>query len=174
MKPYWQWTGLPARKLLLTGTLLLWPSPEVMASPASFVQAIPAPLAAESLATADPAMARLLADYFLLMHTQDLQLYDQVFHPRSHLYGFMQGQLNERSAADYRAQLAERASPRTQGFERAEQVLWVDYLSDDLALVKVRLSLYGNTMVDYLNLVKTDGEWRIISKLWARANDEPG
>ncbi|MCC5853748.1 MAG: nuclear transport factor 2 family protein [Alkalimonas sp.] len=117
-------------------------------------------------------MAKLLADYFLLLHTQDLQLYDRVFHHRANLYGSVQGQLNERSASDYRMQLAERASPQERGFERAEQVLWVDYLSDDLALVMVQLSLYGQTMVDYLNLVNVDGEWRIISKLWARAAED--
>jgi hypothetical protein len=40
----------------------------------------------------------------------------------------------------------------------------LDILSDEMALVKVQLRLFDNIMVDYLNLMKIDGHWIIVSK----------
>jgi len=62
-----------------------------------------------------------------------------------------------------------RASPESGDFPRRDEVLMIDVLAPDMALAKVRLRLFDNIMVDYLNLMKIDGQWQIVSKLFYRA-----
>jgi hypothetical protein len=61
-----------------------------------------------------------------------------------------------------------RKSPVEMGSGRKDEVVFLDILSDTMAFAKVRLQLFDNIMVDYLNLVKVDGNWSIVSKLFYR------
>ncbi|MNF19128.1 putative lumazine-binding protein [compost metagenome] len=42
----------------------------------------------------------------------------------------------------------------------------IDVMSPEMAMVKVRLRLFDNVMVDYLNVMKVDGRWMIVAKLF--------
>jgi hypothetical protein len=42
----------------------------------------------------------------------------------------------------------------------------IDQLSDTMAVAKVQLQMFGGIMQDYLNLIKLDGKWWIIAKLY--------
>jgi len=111
----------------------------------------------------------LLKDYFDVLQTQDLNKFDQVFHPGSVLYSAQDGQLTVRPFAEYRAMVQGRQSPQGGGFARLDEVLMIDVMSPEMAMVKVRLRLFDNIMVDYLNLMKVDGRWTIFSKLFHKA-----
>lgn len=74
-----------------------------------------------------------------------------------------------RPRPEYRAMVQGRASPQSGGFPRDDEILMIDVLSPDMALAKVRLRLFDNTMVDYLNLMKIDGRWCIVAKHFHRA-----
>ena len=51
-------------------------------------------------------------DYFEVMHHQDLDLFDRVFHPQSSLYSIRNGELDIRPCAVYREQLSQAEQQR--------------------------------------------------------------
>ena len=119
----------------------------------------------------DVGIITLLDNYFELMHSQDMNLFDQVFHEASSLFGVPEGTLNIRSAAVYKEQMLNRQSPAEKGEARRDEILFVDQLNDTHAVARVQLEMMGGVMQDYLSLLKIDGKWIIIAKTWARVAD---
>jgi hypothetical protein len=120
---------------------------------------------------ADPAIQQFIQDYFDVMHFQDMDLFDRVFHTECVLYSAQTGELNIRPYSIYREAVANRQSPAELGNARDDRVLMFDQVSPTLALVKPQLQMFGGVMQDYLNLVFLDGQWWIISKLWEKVGD---
>ena len=120
---------------------------------------------------ADPAIQQFIQDYFDVMHFQDMDLFDRVFHKECVLYSAQTGELNIRPYSVYREAVANRQSPAELGNARDDSVLMFDQVSPTLALVKPQLQMFGGVMQDYLNLIFLDGQWWIISKLWERVGD---
>ena len=120
---------------------------------------------------ADPAIQQFIQDYFDVMHFQDMDLFDRVFHTECVLYSAQTGELNIRPYSIYREAVANRQSPAELGNARDDRVLMFDQVSPTLALVKPQLQMFGGVMQDYLNLVFLDGQWWIISKLWEKVAD---
>ena len=109
-----------------------------------------------------------LNDYFNVLQNQDLTLFDKVFHEGSVLYSAQDGAVVVRPKAEYRQMLQGRASPESGKFPRMDEILMIDVMSPEMAVVKVRLRLFDNIMVDYLNVMKIDGCWTIFSKHFHR------
>ena len=120
---------------------------------------------------ADPAIQQFIQDYFDVMHFQDMDLFDRVFHTECVLYSAQTGELNIRPYSIYREAVANRQSPAELGNARDDRVLMFDQVSPTLAIVKPQLQMFGGVMQDYLNLVFLDGQWWIISKLWEKVGD---
>ncbi|MFM1950593.1 MAG: hypothetical protein RL418_280 [Actinomycetota bacterium] len=114
----------------------------------------------------DIGIIKLLDDYFEVIHAQDLELFDQVFHKDCCLYGVQDNAPVLRPYALYREQVAGRQSPKELGNPRQDEILEIDQISDTMAWAKVQLQMFGGVMQDYLNLIKVDGKWWIIAKLY--------
>ena len=112
-----------------------------------------------------------LANYFEAMHSQDMEKFDSVFHPSVTLYSAQGNELVLRPHALYREQVLNRQSPKELGNPRNDQVLMIDVMSESMALAKVQLQMFGGIMQDYLNLVKIDGHWWIIAKLYEKVGE---
>ncbi|HDR9512258.1 hypothetical protein C5615_38645 [Burkholderia cepacia] len=110
-----------------------------------------------------------LKKYFDVLQNQDLALFDRVFHRDCVLYSQQDGVTIVRPLPEYRKMVEGRKSPQEGGFARHDEIVMIDMLSSDMALAKVRLRLFDNIMVDYLNLMKIDGRWQIVAKLFHRA-----
>lgn len=119
----------------------------------------------------DPGIKKLMDDYFDVMHFQDMNLFDKVFHKECVLYSAQGGQLSIRPYAVYREAVATRKSPHELGETRNDKVLKIDQISPTLALVKPQLTMFGGLMQDYLNIVFLDGQWWIMAKMWERVGD---
>lgn len=119
----------------------------------------------------DVGIITLLDNYFELMHTQDMSLFDQVFHENSSLFGVPDGSYNIRTSSFYKDQMKNRQSPAEKGEARRDEILFVDQLNENLAVARVQLEMMGGVMQDYLSLLKVDGHWIIIAKTWARVGD---
>jgi hypothetical protein len=119
----------------------------------------------------NPEIQNLIDDYFEVIHAQDMELFDRVFHPSCCLYSAQGGELVLRPYAVYREQVANRQSPQELGNTRRDQVLMVDQISDTLALVKVQLEMFGGVMQDYLNIVYLEGKWVVMAKMYERVGD---
>ena len=114
----------------------------------------------------DPGIQTLLDNYFELMHTQNMSLFDKVFHKDSSLYSSENDEIVIRPADFYRGQMEARTSPQDSGNARRDEVLLVDQISPEVALAKVQLEMFGGVMQDYLSLLHVDGSWFVISKLY--------
>ena len=111
----------------------------------------------------------LFKDYFDTLYTQDLALFDRVFHDGAVLYSQQDGQTVVRPFAEYRRILQGRAAPAEKNVPRDETVLMIDRLSDSMAVAKVRLRLFDNIMEDHLSIMKTGKGWQIFAKVFYRA-----
>ena len=109
-----------------------------------------------------------LADYFEVLQTQDMALFDRVLHQDCVLYSQQDGQLVVRPFAAYREMVQGRQSPASGAYPRGEQILLLDVLSPTMALVKVRLRQFDHIMEDHLNLMLHQGRWMIFAKHFYR------
>jgi hypothetical protein len=120
----------------------------------------------------DSGIQTLLDNYFELMFSQNMDLFDKVFHPDSTLYSAQGGAgLSLRPCEVYREQMLGRQSPKELGEARRDEVLMVDQISPTLALAKVQLEMFGGVMQDYLNLVYLDDQWWVMAKMWEKVGD---
>ena len=119
----------------------------------------------------DVGIITLLDNYFDVIHEQDMDLFDEVFHKNCCLYSGQGNELVIRPYEVYREQVANRQSPRELGNKRRDHIVFVDQLSDSLAIARVQLEMFGGVMQDYLNLVKLDGKWWVMAKLYERIGD---
>lgn len=104
--------------------------------------------------------------YFRALHGCDVTLLDSVFHPASTLFDVDEGVVTVDPYPAWREVVAHRASPASAGQERDEQVLGVDWLSDDAASVRVRLLVLSEVFVDHLSFVRGADGWQIVAKVW--------
>lgn len=116
-------------------------------------------------------IARLVDDYFELMHYQDMEIFDRVFHPDSVLYGVVEGELSIRPCSVYREAVLSRQSPAELGNPRRDVVLAFDQISPTLALLKMQLEMFGGVMQDYLNLSFLDDQWWVVAKMWEKVGE---
>ena len=119
----------------------------------------------------DPAIIKLIDDYFEVMHFRNMELFDKVFHKNCALYSTQTGELNLRPYEIYREAVANRQSPAELGNARNDIVLDFDQVSGTLAWVKPQLEMFGGVMQDYLNIVFLDGQWWIMAKMWEKVAD---
>lgn len=119
----------------------------------------------------DPAIIKLMDDYFDVMHFQNMELFDKVFHKNCALYSTQTGELSLRPYDIYREAVANRKSPSELGNARRDMVLDFDQVSSTLAWVKPQLEMFGGVMQDYLNIVFLDGQWWIMAKMWEKVAD---
>ncbi|MEN9970292.1 MAG: hypothetical protein RLZZ229_500 [Actinomycetota bacterium] len=120
---------------------------------------------------ADSAIKQLITNYFEVLHFQDMQLFDKVFHKDCVLYSAQGGELSIRPYAVYREAVANRQSPAELGNARRDEVLMFDQISPTLALVKPQLEMFGGVMQDYLNIVFLDGQWWVMAKMWEKVGE---
>lgn len=121
--------------------------------------------------TIDIGIIKLLDDYFEVIHAQDMDLFDQVFHEQCCLYSAQGGELVLRPYAIYREQVANRKSPKELGNARRDEIILIDQISPTLALAKVQLEMFGGVMQDYLNLVNLDGKWWVMAKMYEKVGE---
>jgi hypothetical protein len=107
-----------------------------------------------------------MQDYFDVMYECDMNKFDRVFHPSCSLFTSFNGELTIRPFAQYRAEMLVRTPPKSLGLAREDRVLTLDALSPEIALAKVHVRIHEKRFVDNLNLLKLEGSWRIVAKIY--------
>jgi hypothetical protein len=113
-------------------------------------------------------VTHLAQQYFELVFTNDLALFDQVFDPAAQLYSLTDGQLVVRTCAQYREILRARTPPRSVGSPREDELIQIDLASPTQALLKLKVRISEMVFIDYLTLLKLEQGWRIVSKIYHR------
>lgn len=121
-------------------------------------------------------LAQAMELYFDGFYEGDVETLKKVFHPDCHLISGTGGSLaNDPMEAVY-ARVRGRAKPSVAGQARYDRILSIDLAGPETALVTCRIALEPKLYTDYLNFVKLDGTWRIVSKVytWVLVEDAAG
>lgn len=112
---------------------------------------------------------KALQFYFDVMYECDLEKFDWVFHPTSSLFTMKNGGFNLRPFALYRAEIATRTPPKSVSQPRVDEILQIGVLSPEIAFAQVRVRIFEKIFVDNLNLLKFEGRWMIVAKIFHHA-----
>ena len=112
----------------------------------------------------DEAGARAAVNHYLAGHAiGSPDEFRAAFHPKAMLYWNRDGAFAERTSADYIAGAPGKPAPDEAQRRRAIESLDV---TGNAAMAKVVLDYPSVKFTDYLSLVKADGEWRIVNKIF--------
>ena len=93
----------------------------------------------------------------------------EAFHPEAKLFFNRDGKFNQLTSAEYIARAS--GKPADDEAQRKRRIDFVD-VTGDAAVAKITLEYPGVTLTDYMSLIKVDGEWRIVNKIF-HANRQP-
>ncbi|WP_342249542.1 nuclear transport factor 2 family protein [Sphingomonas sp. OTU376] len=113
----------------------------------------------------DEAGARAAVNHYLAGHaTGSAAEFSAAFHPKAMLYWNRDGAFAERTLADFIAAAAT-GKPAADEAQRKRSIESLD-VTGNVGMAKVVLDYPAVRFVDYLSLVKADGEWRIVNKIF--------
>jgi hypothetical protein len=122
--------------------------------------------ASPALAQADSEEAAIRAalEHYLVGHaTGDSAHHAMVFHDVANLYWIRDGELATRTSADDIAGAP--GEPAEDEAERRREITMVD-VTGDAAVAKIVLDYPDALLTDYMSLLKIDGEWKIVNKIF--------
>jgi len=99
--------------------------------------------------------------YFDALHHADVDRLQTIFHPDA----WLKTPNSRRSLDRWLTDVATRPIPAELGHARKYQILSLDLVRDQ-AMVKVNCPLFEHNYVDFLGLLKEQGEWRIVNKMY--------
>lgn len=116
--------------------------------------------------TVQAQITQLLQRYFDLLYYCDLGLFDTVFHPLAIYVCADETPLLYRTMPEYRAVLAGRQSGAARQEPRYDQIDSIDVAGGNTALAQVRCAIGQRRYTDLLSLVRSEGRWYIMAKVF--------
>ncbi len=101
-------------------------------------------------------------DYFEGLHHADINKLQRIFHPDAYL----KAPGIRRSVTQWLHLVSQREVPAQQGAACDYRLLSVDIVSEQ-AMVKLLCPLLGRTYIDFLGLLKENGQWLVVNKMYA-------
>jgi hypothetical protein len=147
---------MPRRLVLSLASVLLAP----------VALAAQAPAAPASSDPEEPGIRRALEHYLAGHATGDGAHHRAAFHPVANLYFVRGDTVATRTGADYIAGAPGRPAPDEA--QRRRRILAIDR-TGDAAMAKIELDYPTAVLTDYMALLKTGGEWRIVNKIFTTA-----
>ncbi|MGY8997255.1 MAG: nuclear transport factor 2 family protein [Alphaproteobacteria bacterium] len=105
----------------------------------------------------------VLETYFGGLYHADIERLGIAFHPKAIYATADEIPLLYRTMDEYFPVVAKRVSPASRDEPRRDAI---DFAGDNTAFARVRCSIGTKDFVDFLTLVRTDGTWRIIAKVF--------
>jgi hypothetical protein len=112
------------------------------------------------------AIERVLQDYFDGLHHSDTARLARVFHPRALYATASGGSLTALSMDEYFPVVDRRPSPASRGDARADRIVTIEFAGPGTAWARVECQILPKRFVDLLTLVKVDGRWQVIAKVF--------
>lgn len=117
-------------------------------------------------ATDYSAIVEVLKDYYDALYRCDSALLAQVFHPSAQYFTASSGELLHLDMDTYFPIVEQRISPKSAGESYGFLIDSIEFVGDVTALARMRSSLFAKDYIDLLALIKIDGKWQIISKVF--------
>ncbi|MDJ1156693.1 nuclear transport factor 2 family protein [Chelatococcus sp. SYSU_G07232] len=108
----------------------------------------------------------VLQEYFDALHFCDVDKLQRVFHPKAIYATADETPLLYRTMEEYVPVVAARQSPASHNEARRDHVDAIELAGENTAVARVRCSIGQRDFVDFLSMVRTDGRWRIIAKVF--------
>jgi hypothetical protein len=112
------------------------------------------------------AIAAVLGTYFDGLYNSDTRALAQAFHPQAQYVCVTDGTLLYRDMADYFPVVDARPSPASRGEMRRDEIVSVDFAGPVTARAVVRCAIGSRRFTDFLTLIRLEGRWQIISKVF--------
>jgi len=103
----------------------------------------------------------LLHDYFDGLYEGDVTKLRNIFHDDA----WLKGNNYRKSRDEWLAAVATRPIPKDEGMNYGFKVISLDIV-DDQAMAKVDVPLLAAHFIDFLGLLKEDGTWKIVNKMY--------
>lgn len=107
------------------------------------------------------AVQAVVQGYLRGLHRADVATLRELFHP----HACLQAPGVRRSLDEWLNAVATRPVPQQQGAVYAGKILAVEVINEQ-AMVKAECPLFEHCYVDFLGLLKEDGRWRIVNKMY--------
>lgn len=108
---------------------------------------------------------KTLRVYFDGLYEGDTSKLGEAFHPLSHLYSVSaDGAPADLPRADWFKMVESRPSAKSQGSERRDRIVSIDFSGPATAFAKVECQIPPRYFTDYLTLLKIGGRWQVIAK----------
>lgn len=112
------------------------------------------------------AVCGVLQTYFDALYFCDTEKLAEVFHPKAVYATADETPLLHRTMEEYVPVVAARRSPASRNEPRKDFVDAIEFAGGNTAFVRARCSIGDRDFVDFLTLVRVDGTWRIIAKVF--------
>ncbi|MGZ8378360.1 MAG: nuclear transport factor 2 family protein [Gemmatirosa sp.] len=123
-----------------------------------------APLAAQAPSDPEEPAIRAALEHYLAGHaTGDGAHHRAAFHKVANLYFVRGDSVATRTGADYIAGAP--GKPAADEAQRRRRIVMIDR-TGDAAVAKVELDYPNAVLTDYMALLKSGGEWRIVNKIF--------
>ncbi len=111
-------------------------------------------------------VVKALGDYFDGLHHGDVARLRRVFHPQAHYFCATDGTLLHLGMDQYFPVVEKRPSPASQGHARTDRILSIEFAGPVTGFAKLECSIPSKAFIDFLTLVKLEGRWQIVSKVF--------
>ncbi len=108
----------------------------------------------------------VLQTYFDGLYHSDTGRLRQVFHPQAQYVTVTDGTLLYRDMDTYFPVVDARPSPASKGEVRRDQIVSIDFAGPVTARAVLHCAIGTRLFTDFLTLIKFDGRWQIISKVF--------
>ncbi|MEP5762887.1 MAG: nuclear transport factor 2 family protein [Litoreibacter sp.] len=112
------------------------------------------------------AVVSVVKTYFDGLYHADIELLGSVFHPKAIYATADETPLLHRTMDEYFPVVAKRTSPASQGEPRRDVIEAIDFAGDNTAFARLRCSIGTKDFIDFLTIVRTDGKWKIMAKIF--------
>ena len=112
------------------------------------------------------AVTGVLETYFDGLYHADTDKLTIAFHPQAIYATADEVPLLYRMMDEYFSVVEKRESPASRAEPRRDTIDAIEFAGDNTAFARVRCSIGTRDFIDFLTLVRTDGAWRIIAKVF--------
>lgn len=112
------------------------------------------------------AVIGVLGTYFDGLYHADTDRLAIVFHPKAIYATADEVPMLYRTMDEYFPVVAKRESPASRNEPRRDVIESIEFAGDNTAFARVRCSIGTMDFIDFLTLVRTDGTWRIMTKIF--------
>ncbi len=112
------------------------------------------------------ALSAVVGRYLDALYDGDIAAFREVLHPEARLFSATEGILVALDREQYLEIVAGRPSPAARRDPRHDEILSVTLGSPTTAHARVKNAYLPKCFTDELTLVRLDGAWRVVAKVW--------